>query len=561
MKNIKILDCTIRDGGYINNWEFEDKIVREAYRAVSDSGIDIFEIGFRSPPNTKNGKWYFCNEENIRNVTKGISGAKVGIMIDFGKFDLNNLPDRKDTIIDLVRVATHKNNIEKTLKVIDQIKDKKFETSIQMMGYSNYANNERGKLVHLLEESNVTYAYIADSYGSILPFQIKTLFEPLLEIPGLKVGFHPHNSLQMAFANTLEAIKCGVDIIDGSIFGMGRGAGNLPIETLVSYLQLQGAKKYNVIPILNCIDHYFVNIKNKYSWGYQLPYMLSGMFGCHPYYSKNLIDLRDYTIEDIWKALEAIKEINPIGYSQKIVDNLIKNELIGNVVSNNKTTADNDHVVLKPKYINRHEGKDFLILGNGPNLKKYKESIDIFIEKYDPIVLGANFLTGLFIPDYHAFHSKRRFVDYIDTVDNKSRLLIGQNIPDEMISKYTKRKYETLCHKNVLDEKFDIIDGVIQTNCQTISILLLGVAIVMGANKLFAVGLDGYIDAKSIKEIHFYKEKDVPKDLEIFINKHKWCEHFLNKINDYLIERHKEGIHILSPTGYKKFYKDIKNYV
>jgi len=561
MKRIKILDCTIRDGGYLNNWNFNKKLVREVYRAVSDAGIDIFEIGFKSKKDNINGIWRFCKEEDLRDVTLGISGARIGVMIDFGKVDISQIPPISETVIDIVRVAVHKNKIPAALKLIDYIKQRGFTTSIQMMGYSTYTKKEQKDIVKLLENSNADYAYIADSYGSILPFQIKELFEPLLEIPGIKVGFHPHNSLQMAFANTLEAIKTGVDIIDGSIFGMGRGAGNLPIETIISYLQLQGTKKYNVIPILHCIDKYFMDLKREVDWGYQLPYMLSGMFDCHPYYSKNLIELRDYTIEDVWNALEVVQELKPIGYSQNILDNLIANGLIGSKKTFKKQNNEKRHIQCAPNYINRHNKRDFLVLGNGPSLKKYKDSIEEFIEKYNPIVLGANYLDNLFIPDYHAFHSKRRFIDYVDTVNQKSRLLIGQNISDKMIKKYTQRKYEKLCHKDVLNEDFHIIDGVIQTNCGTVSVLLMGIAIVMGANRIFSAGLDGYINLASKENMLFYKEKDLPKDKEIFIEKHKTCEHFLNQINDYLIKNNKEGIHILSPTGYKKFYKDFKNYV
>ena len=363
----------------------------------------------------------------------------------------------------------------------------------------------------------------------------------------------------MAFANTLEAIKCGVDIIDSSVFGMGRGAGNLPTEAIISYLQLKGNNKYNVVPILHCIDKYFIRLKRKYNWGYQLSYLLSGVFNCHPYYAKTLVDLREYTIDDIWKALEAVQELKPIGFSKKIVDNLINKGVIGNKKLNKQSDFDGEYKYISPEYINRHKNKDFLVLGNGPNLKKYKDDIEIFINKYNPIILGANFLNNLFIPDYHAFHNKRR-LDYIKTVNNKSKLLIGQNIPNEMIKKYTKRKYEILSHKNLRDD-FDIIDGVIQSNCGTVSILLLGVAIVMGSKRIFAAGLDGYINAKSHQEIYFYSEKDSPIDLNIFIKNHKICEFFLNQINKYLIKRNKEGIHILTSTTYKKFYKDVTNYI
>lgn len=562
-KNIEILDCTIRDGGYLNNWNFDKKIVREVYRSLSKSGVDIIEIGFKTSKkyiNEDMGIWRYCNDDVIKDTIKNISGSKIGIMIDFGKLEINDIKEKENSVIDVIRVASHKNKIQEAIKFTEKIKDKNYNVSIQLMGYSTYNNDERKNIIKLLEESSIDYIYIADSYGSILPFQINDFFKPLVNIPNKKIGFHSHNNLQMAFINTIEAINSGVDIVDGSIYGMGRGAGNLPIEILISYLQLQDKEKYNVIPILHCIDKYFIELQKKIQWGYTLPYMLSGLFNSHPYYSKHLIELRDYTIEDIWKTLEIIKKIKPIGFSKELLTDLINQGVIGN--KNIYLKDKKINFVYKkeiPLYINRHKNQNFLILGNGPTLKKYKNLIDKFIEKYNPIIMGANYLENLFVPYYHAFSNKRRFIDYIHTVNKKSNLLIGQNIPKDMIEKYTKRKYEKLCFKNI-SNNFDIQEGIIQTNCETISVLLIATSIVMGAKKIFSVGLDGYINA-SLYKTHFYKEKDTPKNMDIFIDKHRKCEYFLNQINDYLIKKNKEGFHILTPTSYKKFYKNIKNYI
>lgn len=330
-KNVKILDCTIRDGGYLNKWNFDKNDVREIYKSLSESGVDIVELGFKTPENKLNKKeygiWRFCNEEDMMYVKKNINGAKVGVMIDFGKHDINSIPDKSDSVVDIIRVATHKDKLSKALKLVEQLKSKGYITSIQMMGFSTFTKEEQINMIDMLEHTNVDYVYIADSYGSILPYQIKNLFEPLLEIPDIKVGFHPHNSLEMAFANTLNAMECGVHIIDGSIYGMGRGAGNLPIESLIAYLQLKGNKKYDVVPILNMIDKYFINFKKYMGWGYQLQYMLSGMFNCHPYYTKKLIEKEKYSIRSIWNALQSIQSLNPIGFKEEILDKILDNKL------------------------------------------------------------------------------------------------------------------------------------------------------------------------------------------------------------------------------------------
>lgn len=567
---VKVLDCTIRDGGYINDWHFDKNLVREVYRALSKSGVDIVEIGYKGTekyfdPN-KYGIWRFTSEEDLNEVTEGIKGAEISIMGDFGKTELDDYPDKEDSKVDMVRIAAHKNNIQDALSFLSSIKSKGYVTSLQAMGFTGYSLKEREELKNALQKSDVDYFYIADSYGSLFPHQIEPLFEQFLEIEGLKIGFHPHNSLQMAFANTLEAMRIGVDIVDGSVYGMGRGAGNLPIETLVAYMQMNSHDKYNVIPVLSVLDKYFIELQKKDPWGYQLPYMISGIFKCHPNYAKDLIERREYTIEDIWKVMEVIEEMNPIGFDKSIIENLIERGYVGSLDS--KCISDfnvQPEACTMPEvavtYLNHHRGKDFLVLANGPSLEKYKDQINVFIEKYNPIILGANFLNGLFVPHYHAFNNKKRFTMYVDTVDPRSKLLIGENIPQEMIDEYVNVDYETLYFKDVLDSNFNIINGKIQSNCRTISVLLLGVAIVMGANRIFVAGMDGYLGKDKITNTLFYEEKIEPSKEEYLVDRHRWNDFFLNQIDKYLCNLNKEGIHILTPTCHSSFYKGITNYI
>lgn len=565
--DIKILDCTIRDGGYINNWKFDKKLVRGVYQALSKSGVDYVEIGFRVTSKHFNKKeygiWRFSTEEDINEVVEGIKGPGIALMADFGKIESSDFPEKENSVVDLVRLAAHKNKTKDAIRLLEEIKGKGYEVSIQAMGYSNYTVSERENFIKLLKKSSIDYAYVADSYGSIFPNQINDLISPLLELHDIKIGFHPHNSLQMAFANTLEAINCGVHIIDSSIFGMGRGAGNLPTEIILAFMERQLPDKFNVIPVLNIIDRYFIDMQKEMNWGYQLPFMLSGLFQCHPSYAKKLVDSREYTMEDIWKALDVINKKSPVGFSEDLLNEIIKKGIIGGLkvekASLNKQKS-SIHPNSNVSYIDRHKGRIFLILGNGPSLKEYKPQIQEFIEKYSPIVMGANYLASLFKPQYHAFYNKRRFVSYIDTVDKDSKILIGQHIPDAMIKDYTKKDYEKIYYIDALSD-FSISKGVIQSNCRTISVMLLAVAIVMGAEKLFAAGLDGYMNTDINGEILFYDEKERKLDRNIIVDMQRRNKKYIGQINDWLISMGKEGIHILTPTSYSEFYKGIKNYI
>jgi len=569
-KTLNILDCTIRDGGYINNWNFEKKFVREPYSALSKSGVDYIELGFHGTSehfdDKKYGLWRFTKEESIKSTIKNLSGAKIAVMGDYGKIKAENIPEAKNSIVELIRIAAHKNCLQDAIKILEEIKKKGYKVSLNAMGYANYSKADCKNLVKMIKASSLDYIYVADSYGSMFPNQIREFFEPLLNIPNIKVGFHPHNNLQMAFANTIKAIHCGVDMVDSTIYGMGRAAGNLPTEIIISYLENKIGDRYNPVPILNIIDRYFLSMYKENPWGYQLPYMLSGMFKCHPNYAKALVDQHEYTIEDMLKTMEHVKKKNPVGYSSALLDELINSGHIGTfgeIDKNNKSTPAKRSTKNKHSkksvvpYVNRHNNKDFLILANGPSLKGYKSKIADFISKYDPVVLGANYLGGLFKPDYHAFNNKRRFMEYIDTVAPESKLLIGQYISDEMVREYTSKNYENIYYLDSFD-KFDINNGIISTNCRTIAVLLLGVAIVMGAKRIFAAGMDGY---KDIESLHFYNEHDEKYDKKLIIERHRWCNSYIAQIDEYLLKNNKEGVHILTPTSYKNFYKGIDNYI
>lgn len=568
---LEILDCTIRDGGYVNEWWFDDKVVRESYRALSKSGVDYVELGFRTSPSQydpdRHGPWRITSEADLQRIVRGLAGPKIALMGNFGEFTAAEVCDEKDSVASMIRIAAHKTQVLEALKLAETIKAKGYTTSLQAMAFSGYTAEEKRELLRALADSSLDYFYIADSYGALVPNDLEALFDPFLEMNRIKIGFHPHNNLQMAFANTLEAIRLGVDIVDSSIYGMGRGAGNLPTEVLLAYLSTQGREKYNVVPILNCIDRYFVDIRREHPWGYQLPYMVSGMFKCHPYYAAELVKRKEYSIEDVWKALEVIEELNPVGFDPSLVDTLIRKGFVGGLgkkavcAATSSSASCNSDSRPPVTYVNRYAGRDFLILANGPGLKKYRESIQAFMDAYDPVCLGANNLSDLFEPDYHAFTNKHRFVAYAETVSPRSKLLIGENIPGDMIREYVTRDYESLAFIDVLDAEFGIDDGIIQANCRTVSVLLIGVAIVMGAKRLFVAGMDGYLDKNAVTKALFYDEQIEPRDYDVIVDRHRWNEHFLNQIDEYVRDRHQEGIHILTPTSHQRFYKSIENYL
>jgi len=573
-KKLKILDCTIRDGGYLNDWYFDLKLVRELYRAHSRSGVDFVEIGFRSTDKyfdpKQYGLWRFTPETLLSEVVKGISGPAVALMVDFGKVDIEDIPDRKNSIASMYRVAVNKDKVLQAVELCNVISDKGYIASIQLMGIVNYTEDDFNQILESLKNSKIDYVYFADSYGSLLPSDIKGILDRL-SVTGKKIGFHAHNNLQLGFANTLEAIKSDVDIVDGTVYGIGRGAGNLPIEILLSHLEKTSLKNsYNTLPVLDIVDRYLLDLHKDLKWGYDLSYMLSGMFEVHPYYSKTMVDYREYSIEDILRTLETVKEMKPVGFKKPILDSIIQSGFVGIPATQKDSKSDFDSIPVRDlsefgqvAYLDRHSGRDFLVLANGPTLKEEKEQIEKFIKKYNPVVIGANYLGELFIPHYHAFGNKKRFIDYVDTVDAGSNILISNIFSDEFIKKYTDRKYEFIQHLPQLSSDFNISNGIVMTNCRTISILSVAVAIVMGTERIFIAGMDGYKQVGSFmrNSVHFYKESDETEDFEMLMEKHNWNERLLKQIDNYLVSNNKNDLCILTPTSHKAFYKSINNFL
>ena len=572
MNNIKIpdfdiLDCTIRDGGYLNNWDFDKKMVKELCRNLSRTGIDMIEIGFRNIRQKNAGMWYSVPEEVINELFKDVSGIKISLMIDSDKADLSLIPKSEDSLVKMYRIACHKDKVFDGIELCEQIKTKGYKTSIQLMGIVGYTEKDFSIAMNPLSRSSIDYIYFADSYGSLFPQDIKK-YVLRLKTLNKKIGFHAHNSLQLAFANTLEAINQGVDMVDGTVCGMGRGAGNLPIEVLIIYLEKTlNNKRYNSVPVLDLIDRYFSVLKNELKWGYSLPYMLSGIFEVHPDYAKRLVDYHEHKVDDMVRILEIVKGLGPIGFNKATLDRVVDAGLVNFTDDklSEKNTGDTAKFQEKQTvaYKDRHVGRDFLILANGPTLKEYKHDIDEFIRRYDPVIMGANYLAELFKPHYHAFSNKKRFVNYIVSVDPDSRLLISSSFDDDFIRDYTDRDYEGIAHLDRVSREFAIKDGIINSNCRTVSILLIATAIVMGAKRIFIAGMDGYKSKENFlsNNTHFYKESEEAGNFRLLIEKHNWNETLLDQINSFLIGQNKEGLHIITPSSHRHFYNSVYKWI
>lgn len=283
------MDATLRDGGLVNNFYFTDDFVKALYQANINAGVDYMEFGYKASKvlfdKDSFGKWKFCDEEDIRNIVgENLTDMKIAVMADVGRTDFRqDIIDKKDSVIDMIRIATYINTIPAALEMIEYCHDKGYETSINIMAVSTADSRDVEHALELLGQSSVDVIYLVDSYGSFYPEQIRELTEKYLEVAeryGKKVGIHAHNNQQMAFANTVEATWHGASYLDATMMGMGRGAGNCVLEGLLGFLK---NPRYRLVYALKFVESYMVDLKKQgYAWGYDVPYLLTGLLNQHP---------------------------------------------------------------------------------------------------------------------------------------------------------------------------------------------------------------------------------------------------------------------------------------
>ncbi len=287
--DVRVVDATLRDGGLVNDFYFTDEFVKDLYRANVKAGVDYMEFGYKASKEmfdeNKFGKWKFCSDDDIRAIVgDNDTGLKLAVMADVGRCDYKtDIVNQSESPIDLIRVATYLNTIPTAVDMIEDAAKKGYEVSCNIMAISNAQESDLAVALDLLGKSPADVFYIVDSYGSLYPEQIARIADVYMNFAakyGKKVGIHAHNNQQLAFANTIEAVGDGVDWLDGTYAGMGRGAGNCAMELLIGFLR---NPKYNIAPVFRFIEKHITKLKEDHVvWGYDLQYLMTGLLNQHP---------------------------------------------------------------------------------------------------------------------------------------------------------------------------------------------------------------------------------------------------------------------------------------
>lgn len=379
----KILDCTLRDGGYYTNWDFDRELVKEYCLAMEKLPIEYIEIGYRSIPLTGYlGEYYYCPAYVMRDLKALMPSKKLTVILnekDIRVKDVKELLTPCLPYIDMVRIAIDPVNLKRALELAKSIKHMGFKVAFNVMYMSNW--KEDSSFLELLGglENTVDYFYMVDSFGGIMPEDVDEIISLVKSKTGVPLGFHGHNNLEMALANTLLAAKKGCSIVDATITGIGRGAGNLRTELLLTYLDSRKkiGIKYNQ---LSSVVSSFEYLKKHYEWGTNLPYMYSGAYSLPQKKVMEWVGMNRYSVSNILNAL------------------------------NNQKEAIKDNLKL-PVLQKKDMYKTAIIVGGGKSAKHHKTAIKKLLENRKDICL------------IHA--GVRNVMDYLDVDKDQYYALVG----------------------------------------------------------------------------------------------------------------------------------------
>ncbi|MBS5489346.1 MAG: aldolase catalytic domain-containing protein [Clostridiales bacterium] len=413
MKNIRILDCTLRDGGRIINCAFSNEEIKELSNRLADAKVDIIEVGFlRDHRNTDyiGNSTFFTDVDQIRQfVNKDKKNTMYTAFIDFGMCDIDSLKPYDGTSIDAIRFGfTKKNYVEQkdeVIRWINIIKNKGYKLFVQGVNSLNYSDRELLEIVDMINEVHPYSFGIVDTYGAMYMDDVDRLYGLIDNnmLPDICINFHSHNNYQLSFAFAQKVIKLSSTgtrqiIIDGTLGGMGKVAGNLNTELIIDFLVRKMHYDYEFDDILDMIDDYIYKYSLKYKWGYSTAAMMAGIYKSHP---NNIIYLTEKFRLDTKDIGNLLSMIDPATRQRYDYDNIerLYTEYIADKIDDHKAISD-----LKKKF----EGKEIFVMVPGNSLNTYRKKIDDYIRDNKPIVISVNFVADN-LSSYAFFGNQKRY--------------------------------------------------------------------------------------------------------------------------------------------------------
>lgn len=473
MNRTVVLDCTLRDGGYCNQWRFKEKNIRKIISGLIASKVEIIECGFITnrtdfdPDRTK-----FTEISQLKKYIPqhGVT-TKFVVMINYGEYNVNDLPECSDSPIDGIRVAFHKKDRYKAIDFSKKIKEKGYLVFLQPMVTMLYSDKEFDELINIANSMMPFAFYIVDSFG-MMNKKILNHYYQMVELNLSKeifIGFHSHNNLQSAFANAQSLVEKNSSrtiIIDCSIYGMGRGAGNLNSELFLNELNAEIGTSYEIKPLLKIMDEVLNRFYEENPWGYSLPNYLSAVHMIHPNYATYLSEKKTLTVEGIDEIFSLIDPEKGIEYDEKYINELYIQYMSAGVIRNEHLLEIRENV----------KGKKLLFIAPGKSALDEQDKIKEFVDKNNVLVISINHNYPVLCSDYVFVSNIRRFC-------NLSRDVYRKTISTSNIK--SRETYVSIDYFNLLNTVDDVRDNA---GLMAISFAIQELA----ADEIYLAGLDGY---------------------------------------------------------------------
>ena len=491
---MKILDCTLRDGGYYNNWDFSKQIVDAYLKAVSEAKIDYVELGLRNfPKNEFLGAFAYTTEEYLNSLELPV-GPTYGVMVDAKTILTSEKGVTKavddlfvpasQSKIKLVRIAAHFGEVEETAPIVMQLKSLGYIVGLNLMQAGGKSSSIISQKASTASEWNLLdVLYFADSLGDMDNEEVERITLAIREEWKGPIGIHTHNNMGKGLDNSITANKAGVTWLDSTITGMGRGAGNTQTESLLAVLDQKGSS-YNSKPIYELVIRHFESMQKKYGWGSNLLYFLGAQNDVHPTYIQNLLSNTHYGTEEVVGAIDYLSNLDgTTSYNGTVLSSALSFN-----TSENKVTG-------STKINSIFNDQEVLIVSNGPSVQQYKDVIELYIRNRKPIVISiniSNFISPELI-DYYVISHNSKFLSDADKYQNLNKPLI---LPTH---RFTSSELKSISACEIIDYGVEVREGELSSNKTYASIpfditmaYALAALLESKPKLIGAVGFDGY---------------------------------------------------------------------
>lgn len=407
MSDVSLLDCTLRDGGYVNNWNFGRSTTLCVIERMAEANIDVIEVGFldeRQPFDID--RTIQPDTESFNKVLEGVDrkNSMLVAMIDYGTCGLDRIAPCSESVLDGIRLIFKQPKMHEAIDFGRELTKLGYAVFLQMVSITSYTDRDLLDFVDLVNEITPYAVSMVDTYGLMHKEEMLDYFHVLDRNlkPEIHIGYHSHNNFQLAYANTCEMIKKksrhGI-LVDGTAYGMGKSAGNAPLELLAMYMNEHCGKNYDLNQILEVIDTNIMRIYRQHYWGYNLLYFLSASNDCHPNYINYLLNKKTLSVKAINEVVKKIPAELKLNYRQECIENLY--------VEHQKQTGAVENAVLALEKV--FEKKPLLILGPGKTILSERDTIEAYIDRENPVVIAVNFIPVSYKADFVFISNAKRY--------------------------------------------------------------------------------------------------------------------------------------------------------